>query len=81
MISVITIAISEPTKAPKIISQLLLQPCIPEMLLCSVVVGVDEPMLGVVRMQVVVVGISVKDLSLAVMLSIVGGVSSKEHSI
>ena len=81
IISIITKAICKATRAPKIGSQLQLQPCIPEMLLFSLVVGVGEAMLGVVRMQVVVVGISVKDLSLAVKLSTVVEVSGEKHSI
>ena len=82
IISIITKAISKPTKDPKIGSQLQLQPCISEMLLFSLMVSVGETILGVVRMQVVllVVGISVKGLSVALMLSVVGGVSG-EHSV
>ena len=81
IISIITKAICKPTRAPKIGSQLQLQPCIPEMLLFSLVVGVGETMLDVVGMQVVVVGISVKDLSVAVKLFTVVGVSGEEHSV
>ena len=93
MISIINKAISKPTKAHQKVSLLLLQPCISEMLLCSVMVGDDEtislvlPFLCVVislscviMMLVVVVGISIEDLSLALMLSVVGGVSG-EHSV
>ena len=83
IISIITKAICKPTRAPKIGSQLQLHPCIPEMLLFSLMVSVGETILGVVRMQVVllVVGISVKGLSVAVKFSTVVEVSSEEHSV
>ena len=92
MISTINKAVSKPTKAPPKVSLLLLQPCISEMLLPSLVVGDDETislvmlflcvaisLLVVVRMMEVVVGISIEDL--VVMFSTVGGSSGEEHSV